>query len=234
MNIYQWANLSNADQETLLRRPIFDQSGKMAATQAIIDEVRAGGDEALLKLTRKFDGCSPASLRVPGAKLEQAANSISAQLKQAINNASDRIYTFHAADMPQDTSVETSPGLVCSVRYQAISPIGLYVPGGSAPLISTILMLAIPAKLAGCTEVVLCTPPGKDGNVPDEMLAAASYCGVICLASVSRCWLRSPITPAVRSMQKTACPSLFATPQSTCRCRTLTNDDCLLMPSAEL
>lgn len=178
MNIYQWSSLSGDEKEQLLNRPAIDFSDRVSATQTIIEEVRAGGDAALMSLTGKFDGCIPDSLRVDSAALQQAASGIRPELKRAIFEASGRIRVFHKADLPRDYSVETTAGLVCSVRYQALSPVGLYIPGGSAPLVSTILMLAIPARLAGCNELVLCTPPGKDGAVPVEMLAAADYCGV--------------------------------------------------------
>lgn len=178
MNIYHWSSLTGAKKEELLNRPAIDLPGTVAATQTIIEEVRAGGDAALMRLTGKFDGCTPASLRVDRAALQQASAAIHPELKQAIVEASGRIRAFHKAGLPRDYSVETTAGLVCSVRYQALSPVGLYIPGGSAPLISTILMLAIPAKLAGCQELVLCTPPGRDGAIPAEMLATADYCGV--------------------------------------------------------
>lgn len=178
MNIYQWSSLTRAEQENLLRRPVSDLSEKFSATGAIIDQVRAGGDRALAQLTGKFDGCTPTALQVEPAAIKRAARGISPELNKAIAAASERIRTFHAADIPQDKDVETAAGLVCSVRYQALSPVGLYIPGGTAPLISTILMLAIPAKLAGCTDIVLCTPPGRDGNIQAEMLAAADYCGI--------------------------------------------------------
>ena len=89
-----------------------------------------------------------------------------------------RIEAFHAADIPANRKVETAPGLNCEVRYQALSPVGLYIPGGSAPLVSTVLMLAIPARLAGCREVIMCSPPAGNGEIPPEILAAAHICGV--------------------------------------------------------
>jgi histidinol dehydrogenase len=99
-------------------------------------------------------------------------------LLHAIRDASARIESFHRSDMPRDSRMETAPGLSCEVRYQALNPVGLYIPGGSAPLLSTVLMLAIPARLAGCGEIVMCSPPGKDGRIGDAVLAAAELCGV--------------------------------------------------------
>ena len=178
MKISQWSSLSRAKQQALLQRPVQNLAGQIKATQAIIDDVRKNGDPALLRLTEKFDKCVPIALRVEREEIKRAGDNIHGKVRDAIADAATRIRTFHRSDMPQDKDVETAPGLTCSVRYQALDAVGLYVPGGSAPLISTILMLAIPATLAGCENLVLCTPPGADGRVPAEMLAAAHYCGV--------------------------------------------------------
>ena len=178
MMIYEWSSLTSEERESLLERPALDVADQLKATQAIIDEVRSGGDAALASLTQKFDRCIPQSLQVDSVTIREAAENVDSQLKASISDAADRIREFHSADVPRDNNIETTPGLVCSVRYQALDPVGLYVPGGTAPLISTILMLAIPAKLAGCENIVLCTPPGDDGRVPAEILAAADFCGV--------------------------------------------------------
>ena len=125
-------------------------------------------------MTERFDGIRPQALRVPKKQLQQASGEIDADLGAAIAEASGRIRSFHAADIPRAKSVETAPGLLCSVHYQPLSPIGLYIPGGSAPLISTILMLAIPAQLARCDEIVLCTrmPAGEiDRGTIDVLLS---------------------------------------------------------------
>jgi histidinol dehydrogenase len=178
MKISQWSSLSRAEQQALLQRPVQNLAGQIKATQAIIDEVREHDDQALLRLTEKYDGCTPASLQVDIQEIKRAVDNIHGEVRDAIADAATRIRAFHKSDMPQDKDIETAPGLTCSVRYQALDAVGLYVPGGSAPLISTILMLAIPATLAGCENLVLCTPPDADGRVPAEMLAAAHYCGV--------------------------------------------------------
>jgi len=120
----------------------------------------------------------PLKFELGPAKLQTALDSIEPELEQAIRDAASRIEVFHAADIPANSKVETAPGLSCEVRYQALSPVGLYVPGGSAPLVSTVMMLAIPARLAGCKDVVMCSPPGSDGEIPAEVLAAASICGL--------------------------------------------------------
>jgi len=110
--------------------------------------------------------------------MDAALDAADPALVAAINAAAKRIKAFHAADMPRNNAVETAPGLICEVRYQALSPVGLYVPGGSAPLVSTVLMLAIPAVLAGCEEIVMCSPPNRDGRISSEILVAARLCGV--------------------------------------------------------
>ncbi len=111
-------------------------------------------------------------------ELTGAVNRADPELIEAIDDAGKRIRMFHAADMPRNSSLETAPGLTCEVRYQALSPVGLYIPGGSAPLVSTVLMLAIPAVLAGCEDIVMCSPPGKTGRIAPEILVAARLCGV--------------------------------------------------------
>ena len=176
--VYPWRDCDAAERQRLLDRPVFDAGERPAAVTAIIDRVRREGDRALAALTAELDGCTPAALEVDPAALDAALAATDATLKQAFADAADRIRAFHAADRPRAARVETAPGLVCEVRYQPLSPVGLYIPGGSAPLVSTVLMLAIPAVLAGCTDIVLCSPPGPDGRIAPEILAAARFCGV--------------------------------------------------------
>ena len=176
--IIHWRDCDVAERRRLLDRPVFDDGDRSAAVAAIIDRVRRDGDRALAELTAELDGCAAAELTVEPAALDAALEATDPRLRQAFTDAADRIRTFHAADKPRDARVETAPGLVCEVRYQALSPVGLYIPGGSAPLVSTVMMLAIPAALAGCEEIVLCSPPGPDGRIAPEILAAARFCGV--------------------------------------------------------
>jgi len=173
-----WSALDDADKKKLLRRPVFNNDGLGKAVSGILQRVRKGGDDALARLTLELDGCTPDAFELGREQLQAAVNRTEPALIEAINDASDRIRSFHAADIPQDTSVETAPGLTCEVRYQPLSPVGLYIPGGSAPLVSTVLMLAVPALLAGCREIIMCSPPGKDGRVNEQVLAAAGICGV--------------------------------------------------------
>lgn len=178
MKVTRWSDLDSDEQRKLLQRPVCSYKGLGDSVAEILARVRSGGDSALAELTREIDKLEPRSFRLSEEELDAAADSADPRLLEAIADASERIRAFHAADMPQRKTVETAPGLVCEVRYQPLSPVGLYIPGGSAPLISTVLMLAIPAVLAGCEEIVMCSPPGSDGRIPANILAAAKLCGV--------------------------------------------------------
>jgi histidinol dehydrogenase len=178
LNVIEWSALAPHEAERLLQRPVSSNAGLTEAVAKIIGRVRAGGDRAVAELTNEFDAVAPAAYAIEENELDAAAGRVDPDLLQAIRDAAARIELFHAADRPRDGRLETAPGLVCEVRYQPLSPVGLYIPGGSAPLVSTVLMLAIPATLAGCEEVVMCSPPGQDGHIADEVLAAARLCGV--------------------------------------------------------
>jgi histidinol dehydrogenase len=176
--LISWSGLDTKSRQRLLRRPVSRQAGLHESVADIIHRVRSGGDASLKELTLQLDGVEPPQFELGSAELEEAAERADPSLIEALRDAGSRIEAFHAADIPGDRTVETASGLSCEVRYQALSPVGLYIPGGSAPLISTVLMLAIPARLAGCREVVMCSPPGKDGGIPHEVLAATHLCGV--------------------------------------------------------
>lgn len=178
LKMLHWSALSTVEKDRLLQRPVFSNEGLGKSVNGILQRVRQDGDRALAQLTLELDGCTPESLELGRDELKAAVVSADPALIEAIRDASERIKSFHAADIPRNTSVETAPGLTCEVRYQALSPVGLYIPGGSAPLVSTVLMLAIPAVLAGCEEIIMCSPPGKDGRVNAQVLAAAGLCGV--------------------------------------------------------
>ena len=145
---------------------------------AILNEVRTGGDEALRRIARRIEGFAPERFELPQAQLDEAARSISPELKTALATAKANIEAFHRAQLPRPVAVEVMPGVRCSQRAVAIHRVGLYVPGGSAPLFSTVLMLAVPAAIAGCAEIVLCTPAGRDGSIAPEIRYAAALCGV--------------------------------------------------------
>ena len=178
LEMIRWSSLTSRDRQDLLQRPVSNQPDLSGSVAAIIRQVRSGGDRALQELTRQLDRVEPPQLELDPAEMQTALESIDPELRQAIGDAMSRIEAFHAADIPASVKVETAPGLNCEVRYQALSPVGLYIPGGSAPLVSTVLMLAIPARLAGCREVILCSPPAGNGEIPAEILAAAQLCGV--------------------------------------------------------
>ena len=160
------------------RRAAVADTDARAAVAEIIAAVERRGDEALKDLTLKFDGYRPASLKTEQEEIDKACMEISGDLQQAIKTAAANIGKFHAAQMPQAIDVEVMPGINCSQRAVPITRVGLYIPGGNSPLFSTVLMLAIPARLAGCREVVLCTPPDKQGKVHPAILYAARLAGV--------------------------------------------------------
>lgn len=173
-----WADAGDAAREITLRRPPPPEGNFQEVVADIISRVRNDGDTALLELSEKYDGVVPDHLEVTAGEWANAESLVDPAVLQAMDEALSRIYVFHAAGKPSTVSMETAPGLRCEARYLPISPVGLYVPGGTAPLISTVIMLGVPAQIAGCEQVVLCTPPDKQGRVPSAILAAASRCGI--------------------------------------------------------
>ncbi len=152
-----------------------------ASVKSTLEYVRSDGDEALLDLESKYDGVTFASaecLRVSEKEIDEAASSLPKELKEAIARAYSNIRSFHEAQAPGVVKVETSPGVLCLQKAVPIRRVGLYVPGGRAPLFSTVLMLAVPAVVAGCPEILLCTPPDKEGRANPAIVYAASVCGV--------------------------------------------------------
>ena len=145
---------------------------------AILAEVRTGGDATLRRIVRRIEGYLPETFEVTRERRAEAAKAVSPQLKAALEQAKANIEAFHRAQLPAQVEVETMPGVRCVQRAVAIGRAGLYIPGGKAPLFSTVLMLALPARIAGCREVILCTPCGRDGRIAPEILYAADLCGV--------------------------------------------------------
>ena len=162
----------------LLQRPMHDFATIEKSVQQIIDEVKESEDAALKKYTLQFDKVSVNKLRVGNEEIKRAEKLVGKKLKEAIEIAYKNIYKFHAAQQQKPEKIETTKGIVCWRESRPIEQVGLYIPGGSAPLFSTALMLAIPAKIAGCKRVVLYSPPGKDGNIHPAILFAAKLCGV--------------------------------------------------------
>ncbi len=150
------------------------------SVKSIMDYVKRSGDEALLYYAQLFDKASLTreNLRVDKQQIQQACDVIPEKLKQAVAVAARNIETFHRAQLREDLKVETMPGVICMRRSVPIQTVGLYIPGGNAPLFSTVLMLGIPARLAGCPRVILCTPPRADGTVAPEILYCARECGI--------------------------------------------------------
>lgn len=146
--------------------------------RSIIEDVKRRGDEALLEYSERFDRCCLDSLKVGEKEIEEACRAVPASLKSSMELAISNIAKFHKAQMPDEVVVETMPGVTCRQKAVPISRVGIYAPGGNAPLFSTVLMLAVPAVIAGCEEIVLCTPPGKDGKVDAAILCAAHMAGV--------------------------------------------------------
>ncbi len=171
-------NPSKADWPEILKRPTQTVADIEQTVNQIFDEIRVKGNAAVAKYTELFDGIKFEDLKVSHAEVQKADKEISAELKSAIKLAKSNIEKFHAAQRTDKISVETTNGVKCWQEKKAIQKVGLYIPGGTAPLFSSILMLAIPARLAGCKEIVLCTPPDKSGNVNPAILYTAELCGV--------------------------------------------------------
>lgn len=162
----------------ILKRPALDAASLAGTVKPVLDSVRVAGDAALYRYTEKFDGVVLSSLSVKEEEINAAAAAISEELKQAIRQATDNISKFHTTQLSPPEVVETMPGIRCWRKSVGIEKVGLYIPGGTAPLFSTLLMLGIPAKIAGCREIVLCSPPDKQGNLHPAILYAASVVGV--------------------------------------------------------
>ncbi|WP_375753493.1 histidinol dehydrogenase [Vibrio sp. HN007] len=175
MKTVVWQSLSEEQQDSVLERPAITEGANItAAVEEVIKKVRSEGDEALLELTEKFDGIRPESIRVSEEEIEAASQRLTDEMKQALEQAYTNISVFHKAQKPQPLSVETQPGVVCEQVTRPINKVGLYIPGGSAPLPSTVLMLGVPAQIAGCRKVVLCSPP----PIADEILYVAKLCKI--------------------------------------------------------
>jgi histidinol dehydrogenase len=174
-----WAQLNPTEQAKLLSRPALEDSQALSDTVAnIIEQVKQQGDKALLAFTERFDGAKLESVRFNDDSLSSFASQIKPEVKWAIDQAYANIKTFHQAQYPEDVVVETSPGVVCELKHAPLASVGLYIPGGTAPLPSTVLMLGATAQVAGCARKVLCTPANKDGQIAVEIRYAASLCGI--------------------------------------------------------
>lgn len=172
---------SREEWAALAERPALDVTTLFDTVRTVLNEVRTEGDAAVMRYEEKFDKINPAtfgSLQVSKEEIIAARALVSEDLKEAIRNAKNNIETFHASQRFTGKKVETTAGVTCWQKAVAIEKVGLYIPGGTAPLFSTVLMLAVPARIAGCKEIVLCTPPDKNGNVHPAILFAAETAGV--------------------------------------------------------
>ena len=179
MKSLRWNELDAAARRQALARPGRGVDAQVAAAVArVLEQVRADGDGAVRALTRRFDGVEVGDARVGEEEFARAQAEVSDEVRQAMVEARERLLAWHRAGMAQDFEIETAPGVRCGRLLRGIGRVGLYVPAGSAPLPSTALMLGVPAELAGCGEVVLCTPPRADGRADPTVLVAARLCGI--------------------------------------------------------
>jgi len=178
MEIKTYKYPDRATWAAIQQRPELDRSSLFEIVQGVLNDVRANGDEAVRRYGERFDKVYVADLQVSEEEINEAEKMIPEELKQAIRTAHRNIEKFHAAQLFEEISIETMPGVICRQKTVAIEKVGLYIPGGTAPLFSTVLMLATPAKIAGCREIVLCTPPNREGRVHPAILFAAKASGV--------------------------------------------------------
>ena len=169
---------TKATWSSLLKRPENDVTELFGTVRAVLDDVQQSGDDAVRRYTKKFDGVEVSEMQVSEEEIAKASTLVPERLKEAIKTAKKNIERFHAIQKESERFLETMPGVKCWQKSVAVEKVGLYIPGGSAPLFSTVLMLAIPAKIAGCNEIVLCTPPSKSGEIDSAILYTASLVGV--------------------------------------------------------
>ena len=188
--------------ENLLQRPTLEKKDLRNTVQEIFLKVKKEGDSALKEFSTKFDQVKIENLLVSNEEIEFAVNEVSDELKEAISQAKQNIYKFHAAQKEQSQEIETTEGVFCWRESRAIEKVGLYIPGGTAPLFSTVLMLGIPAQIAHCKEIILCTPPQKDGSINPEILYAAQLCGISKIFKVGGAQAIAALTFGTESISK--------------------------------
>lgn len=173
--------IENPPKETwsdILQRPTQSFADIEGIAKEVFEKIRRQGDTAVTEYTLRFDKVEPSDCKVSEQEISEAVQSTPLELRQAIQLAKNNIETFHKAQKTSKIEVETSPGVFCWQEKRPIQKVGLYIPGGTAPLFSTILMLAVPAQIAGCKEIVLCSPPGKNGKIHPAILYTAQLCGI--------------------------------------------------------
>lgn len=186
----------------ILKRPTQTFKEIETIVNQVFEDVQSNGDQAVRKYTKQFDKVSLSSLAVTKDEINTAVQKVSNELKEAIQLAASNIEKFHKAQKSERVYQETMPGVVCWQEKRPIQKVGLYIPGGTAPLFSTVLMLAIPAKLSDCQEIILCSPPNKEGNIADEILFAANLCGVTSIYKVGGIQAISGLTFGTETIPK--------------------------------
>lgn len=186
----------------ILKRPTQTFKEIETIVNQVFEDVQSNGDQALRKYTKQFDKVSLSSLAVTEDEINTAVQKVSNELKEAIQLAASNIEKFHKAQKSERVYQETMPGVVCWQEKRPIQKVGLYIPGGTAPLFSTVLMLAIPAKLSDCQEIILCSPPNKEGNIADEILYTANLCGVTSIYKVGGIQAISGLTFGTETIPK--------------------------------
>ena len=174
----RFVNPARAQWAEILQRPVIDARSLEQRVQPILDAVKERGDQAIKDFTKQFDGVEVEDIKVSREELEASESLVSTELREAIHTAELNIRVFHESQRDVVKKIETTPGVTCWRESRPITKVGLYIPGGTAPLFSTILMLAVPAKVAGCKEIVLCTPPNKEGKIHPAILYAAYLLGI--------------------------------------------------------
>jgi len=179
LSILNWSSLSTDERRQALRRPVQQDTAALhERVREIVLEVRERGDAALLEFTRRFDAVALQSIEVSASEFAAAETALNAEQRQAIDRAIANVRRFHEAQLSEPLRVETAPGVVCERQFRAIEAVGLYVPAGVAPLPSAAIMLAVPARIAGCPTRIICTPPRRDGTADPAVLTIANLCGV--------------------------------------------------------
>src|SRR5210317_613899 len=177
-------NPSEADWDALTERPTASYESLEPLVAAVFDSVKTRGDQAVIQYTAEFDGMQLSDFSVTEAECKKAESGVSEALKKAIQQAKNNIEQFHSAQRTDPIKVTTQTGVACWQEKKPIEKVGLYIPGGTAPLFSTVLMLAVPAQIAECKEIVLCSPPNKEGKIASEILYTAKLCGVTKIMTV--------------------------------------------------
>jgi histidinol dehydrogenase len=190
------------DFELLSKRPELDLISLESSVMEVFNAVKQNGDEALKVYTKKFDSVEITNLLVSKSEIEEANALVSDELKQSINTAKANIEKFHSSQKESVSKIETMSGVTCWRKSVGIEKVGIYIPGGTAPLFSTVLMLAIPAQLAGCKEIILCTPPNKDGEINPAILYTANLCGVKTIVKVGGAQAVAAMTFGTESVLK--------------------------------